>query len=99
MSILPSEARDYFDVPNHRASNSLPNLIDEDAKGGSNVASRKRKKMDNGMPTPLWPQNGQTFLYLQSPLMFSEFARPVKRIFRDGRWYFLTPSRFFIELT
>jgi len=61
MSILPSEARDYFDVPNHRvqrASNSLPNLIDADAKGGSDMASRKRKKMDNGMPTPLWPQNG-----------------------------------------
>ena len=53
MSILPSEASDYFDVPNHRvqwASNSLPNLIDADAKGGSNVASRKRKKMDSGMP-------------------------------------------------
>jgi hypothetical protein len=38
--------------------NSLPSTSDVDANEGSNVAKKKRKKMDNGIAIPLWPQNG-----------------------------------------
>ena len=38
--------------------NPLPSTTDVGVNEGSNVAKKKRKKMDNGMPIPLWPQNG-----------------------------------------
>ena len=59
--MLPSHS-EVQGIPNQRvqrANNSLPSLIDMDTNESTNVAIGKRKKNDDGKPTPLWRHTGQ----------------------------------------
>ena len=111
---LPSEAEDYFDVPNHRMqqattkvgqgssstnSAATPMDVDADNEDSSKLDTGNGKKKDKDNSKQIQSASKVfALLYSQLPLMFAGFSRGIKKILKKQGSFLLLKLSIFAHV-